>query len=245
MHSQIFPLDKTVADRWFYFTIAGLLGLLGLMYQELYNKWSYLENYLIPVAVILLILLSLRTIIRNTDWQNPLTLYTHDITQSDNYDIENSLGVEYTTLKQYDLASFHLKRSIEMRPNEYNLHNEGVVYEDMGNLKVAAELYQEALKAKNYNLFIPHKHEITTYKSYASMLVFFGNPQVAVTFIQDALNDYPDDSDLWFFLALAEYKAHNQQAALEDATKAYQLSPNQQDAFIYSHIQSNSSFTIN
>jgi len=40
-------------------------------------------------------------------------------------------------------------------------------------------------------------------------------------------------------MALAQYKQHNTQKALDAASKAYQLDPNELDTFIYSNIQYN------
>ncbi len=77
MHIQIIPLDMTVADRWFYFPMVGLLGMIGVILNtpqvKLNNKW------IMTLIIIILSLLSLRTIIRNTNWQDNQTLYFHDL----------------------------------------------------------------------------------------------------------------------------------------------------------------------
>jgi len=240
---QIFPLDATIADRWFYFPMAGLLGLLGLLYQNFAKK---LPQYIaLLLSVVIIGSLTVRTILRNSNWHDTITLYSHDSQITDNFDIENNLGNKYLKAKDYSQAIQHFQKSIELRPFEYNLNNLGVAYVNQGNLQQAKKYFELSFRAKNYQLDIPHKHNFLSWKSYASFLTFYDNPSTAVSFIKNALNDYPDSSDLLFFLALGKYKQHDTQGALDAATKAYQLSPNEQDTFIYMNIQKKESFTIN
>lgn len=245
LHLQIFPLDRTVADRWFYFPIVGLLGLMGILCQNLVKKSSFHLQVSILLSIFIILSLSIRTIIRNNNWKNAITLYTHDMKLNSNYDTENTLGQEYLSIKEYDKALYHLQKSVKLRPFEYNLHNLGVAYEDTQNLQKAKEYYKKSLSAKDYKMFFPHKHDLNSYKSYSSMLVFFGSAYSTTTFINKALTDYPDSSDLWLLLALSEYKQNDTQGALNAAIKSYQLNPNPMSGSIYTKIKNREAFNVN
>src|SRR5260370_40719782 len=134
MYMQIILLDATVADRWFYFPIVGLLGIVGVGIQttKLSSKNVKMLSWIL--GIILLSLLSIRTIVRNTNWSDAITLYEHDSNISDNYEIENNLGSEYADIHKYDEALTHYKKSEALFPFETNTYNIGFVYEEMGNL---------------------------------------------------------------------------------------------------------------
>ncbi len=243
-HLQIFPLDRTVSDRWFYFPMAGLLGLLGLLYQNLAKKLPRYETISLVLSALIIFPLAVRTIVRNSDWQNEMKLYSHDVQLSHSYYIENSLGIEYTRLREYNKALQHFQRSVALRPFEVNLYHLGLTYENMGNIQQARTYYEMSLHAKNYNLFLSHKHAANSYLNYAAILVYYGDSPSAVSFIHDALSDYPNSSDLWFLLALAYYKQHDKQGALNAAYKAYQLNLDEKDTYIYNQIQNNEPIRI-
>lgn len=241
---QIFPLDATVTDRWFYLPMAGLLGIGGLGYQNLVHK-LYKFRYMSFILLIFVIgSLSVRTIIRNTNWLNEMTLLNHDLKYNENYDLDNELGTEYLAQNNYTAALVYYQKSVALRPYEYNLINLGVVYERLGNTQKAMMYYDKALHSTSYNMFQPHKHDIESYKFYSSKLIFSNSSQ-AIAFTQGAVRDYPESAELWLLLALAMYKQHNKQGALFAAQKAYQLSNNDQTSFVYNNISTNSSFTIN
>ncbi len=77
LYLQFIALDMTVAERWFYLPMIGLLGLIGVIVH--YLKLDSKKNYLILfLAVLVIIILSLRTMVRNADWFNGATLNSHD-----------------------------------------------------------------------------------------------------------------------------------------------------------------------
>lgn len=78
-HSQLFPLDMTVADRWMYFPIVGLLGVVGVSIQVIKLVSKNRIAFGLTLGVILISLLSLRTIIRNTNWSDEARLLGHDL----------------------------------------------------------------------------------------------------------------------------------------------------------------------
>jgi len=243
-HLQIHPLDATVADRWFYFPMAGLLGLGGLLYQKLAKKLPAYSALSALLAVLIIFPLAVRTIARNSDWHDGLTLYGRDIHFDDNFENEERLGAEYGNRGEYAKALSHLQKSVSLHADELNLRNLGKLYEVMGNIPEARTHYAMALSVKDEKIYVPHKHDIKTYQAYASLLVFYYDSSSAVPLIQDGLTDYPDLFDLWYLLALAEYKQRDTQAALAAASKAYQLDPNEQDTYVYNQIQNNEPLSI-
>lgn len=243
-HIQIFPLDKTVSDHWFYFTMVGLVGLLGTLYQNIENRFAKYRKISISLAIILILFLSLRTIVRNTNWQNAILLFTHDRQFSDNYDLENELSVEYLNNREYAKSLESIDKSIALRPNELNLLNKCVIYINLGYIQKAQHFCDLALHAKDYNTYFPHKHNILLYTDYSPILIFYNNPAVAEDFIQQAIRDYPDASGLWYFLALSRDRLNDKQGALDAAQKAYELNPTQANLYIYNHLLYNQPFHL-
>lgn len=241
LHINIFPLDMTVADRWFYFPMAGFLGFLGILYQNIAKKRpSYLPLSLL-FALLIILSLSLRTVVRNSDWQNNMKLFSHDIEGNDNFDIESFLGGEYANRQEYDEALLHYQRSFAFRPLEIGSYNIALTYLNMNNVQQARNYLIRTLNTKNhYKQYFPHAHALETYKMYASILVLYDNDPSAVLFLNRALSDYPDSADLWAMLALAKFRQNDKQGALEAASRAIKLDPNGLSAYVYSHIQDES-----
>jgi hypothetical protein len=149
-HLQIFALDMTVAERWFYGPMIGLLGTIG----AIFNFQQAVFKKLIPVFILIVFLFSVRTIIRNKDWKNGLTLFSHDVQISKNsFDLENNLGVELFRVKKYDQAKIHFENSCRLSPTWWvNWNNLGAVYERKNNLKQAKKLYEKAIAYGDYYL---------------------------------------------------------------------------------------------
>jgi protein O-mannosyl-transferase len=242
MHLQIFPLDMTVADRWFYFPMVGLIGMFGALITAINNK--KIKNILLVILLIYIACLSIRTMMRNGDWRDPITLYMHDSKREENFSIENNLGAELGTVGRYDEASARLRKSIALFPYETNYANIAVTYEKMGNDEEALVNYKNALESKAYNVG-NHTHALLTYIGYVELLFKQKKYEDAIRICREGLLDYPDDYRLWSYMAYAEYKLGNNNKAIDAATNAYQLSPNQVTTEIYNRIISNSPLNIN
>jgi hypothetical protein len=245
---QIFPLDMTVSDRWFYFPMVGLLGILGILINNYIFTKEKLKKSFIIIVVTLIVLLSVRTMMRNTNFRNNLTLLTHDSQIDDNFAVENSLGTEYKRLGNNNMSLIHLKKSAKLRPNEYNLLNIGIVYEDLGDIPRAKVYYKKAMQAPKYNMFDSHKHDLETYIRFASILVFYDKPINALPPIQEGIQDYANytaASELLLDLALVKYELHDKQGALDAISSLYVTDPmNEQIENLYKSIQANKPITV-
>lgn len=233
MHVHIiFPLDLTVSDRWFYFPIVGLLGMIGIIILQIKIKQILLKKILITSLILLLIVFSLRTIIRNTNWKNGLTLYSHDINISkDAFDLENNLGVELYRAGRFDEAEIHFQNSTKLAPGWWtNWNNLGAMFERRNDLNTAKIYYQKAIDNGQYYL---------AYENLAKIYLRTDTPENTVVFTEKSLRILPNNYNLWFTLSVAEYKLGNKDKALIAARNAYLLNQNQQNLYIYSQLSQN------
>ncbi len=237
-HLQIFPLNMTVADRWFYFPMVGLLGITGIGMQTIKIPQRTIQMVVYTIGIILIILLSARTMIRNTNWHNAISLYTHDRKIHTNFEIENNLGTEYIFLQQYDQAIKHFSKSVDMFPREQSLYNLGYTYELKGDMQRAKENYYKAINSKHH-MIIAHNHMLTTYVRLGRVLLLLDAPQNAKDILTRGLSDYPDSGILWALFAVSEYQLKNYNEARISAEKAKKLFHSKFTEYTYIQVMNN------
>jgi len=238
IHSQIIPLDMTVADRWFYFPIAGMLGMIGAGVQALLfspdTKRNFLSNEKVKLVTsllgsVLILLLSIRTIVRNTNWYDNMTLYSHDTTIYDGFMAENNLGSEYEAQNNIPEAYKHFKKSVDLFPfYGASLFNLGYMYEVMHNPQKAETYYTRAIHVTQYTAKRRTYFSLAQEYSYLGLvrvLLASGKPNAVRDVVKSGLNEYPNAGVLWVTLAISDYTLHNQAEALYAAEKAKTLIP--------------------
>jgi tetratricopeptide (TPR) repeat protein len=219
---QIFPLDMTVADRWFYFPGIGLVGLLGLFAVKALGRH---KKFAYTIALIILAALAVRTIERNANWYSPLTLYSHDVQAYPNYDIENYLGAELAGVNKNSEAISHFLRSVELLPHDTNIYNVGSMYERVKDYPNAIAYYRKTLEFKsNYTSHAQIRK--LAFEGLIRLLIAHDRPEVANPVIKQAVEEFPKNGTLWGYLAINEYGLHNQAGALSAAEKAKTYFPN-------------------
>ncbi len=145
LHSQIIiPLDGTVADRWFYFPMVGLLGFLFSNFKKQY----------IPLVWVCGFAFAVRSYSRSLDWQDGFTLYAHDVrVDPESYILQNNLGVELFRRGLIKEAQEHFKLSIEYKPIwTTNWNNLGATFERENKLSEAQDCYQKSIANGDYYL---------------------------------------------------------------------------------------------
>ncbi|MFH1827063.1 MAG: hypothetical protein ABH812_01355 [bacterium] len=185
-HLQIIPLNMTVAERWLYFPIVGLLGMIAVIIQKVKVK------LLIPIFIVLLTLLFVQSFIRTFNWRNNISLFSHDLKfHKDAFDLENNYGYALFKLGKIDEAGPHFIKSVKLEPKWWsNWNNLGAYYERKGNLKKAEECYKRSIDNSDYYL---------AYRNYASILIRQGKIDDAREFLeQKALPRFPQNKDLQY-----------------------------------------------
>lgn len=225
LHIQIIPLDFTVADRWFYFPLIGLLGLLAVGIQFLKIK----PNVLIVVSLIIIVILSVRTIIQNKNWRNGYSLYSHDLVfAKDNLYLNGLLGNEYMTMRKYDEALKYFKKVAAQDPLlERNWINIGASYYSKGDLQSAEKYFKKAAEVGTTQ---------TKYDRLGLLYIQERRLKEAKSVYEVAVKEYPTYQRAQLYLAYCEYNLKNKQKALEIATNAYQMNPTPESQYVLTQI---------
>jgi hypothetical protein len=228
---QIYPLDGTVSEPWFYFPMAGMLGMIGVSVSIFPLKTSY--RIIFPIICMYIIVFASLTAIRGTDYSSPYNLYLHDTKASKedyvaNFQVASSLieKGEYQQAKQYDLKSIHLF------PLFANYTILAVTDMDLGQDTQAIGAFEMCIR---YN-----PSDAALYEDVAKLGWSGGDYIANKAFDISALQKFPHDSNLWFDLAILDDKqGDNKDAvvAIKEAA-AYGNVP----SVLYTYIIQNKSF---
>ncbi|HVA96446.1 MAG TPA: hypothetical protein VND99_02215 [Candidatus Acidoferrales bacterium] len=216
---QIIPLDMTVADRWFYFPMIGLLGMIGVL-VSLSNKFFDKHRVLIiGLVLVLLTAYSVRTMLRIRDWKDGITLFNHDKTVSyQSYELFNQLGYNYLLEQQYDEAKPYLDTSLQLAPNSWETWgNVGVYYEGKGEIDKAAGVFGKAIQVNPdyYNAYINLTRLYYYYDKFLDEEKFLATK---------ALVKYPKDPYFWSVKAVVDYRNSHKKLGMTEVQKAFDLS---------------------
>lgn len=241
-HFQLLPLSMTVADRWFYVIIVGLLGLLACTARILPAPVKKKPWLFLCLAILGLCITGLvgRTIIRTADWKSNYTLYTHDIaTSQPNFSLENDVAFELIKRKHFEEAKPHIDESIKLAPDWWlNWTNLGIYYEHEGKVTLADQAYAKAIDHGNY---------VKAYELASSMHLYESTPgstNSAKRIAQEGLMKYPSNTNLWELFALANYQLGDKDKAAKATMQAYKISRDERYKKLSEIISQGIDFTI-
>ena len=215
-HLQLIPLDATIAERWFYVPIIGILGTLLILLETYW--WVLPRRVSVGFISLVIVLLVAWTLIRTFGWYDSKTLLTRDVALTPgNYYLENTLGALYLQEKNYALAKPHIEKSVAAYPYYGNLANMGIVYLKEKDYEKARMYFTQSIDAKgNY----------TTYQNFANFLLYIMKDYSgARDFALGSIKRYPKAGLMWLVLAQADYRLGNQALALGEAETAFKLQP--------------------
>ena len=194
---QIIPLDMTVSETWFYFSFAGLLGLIGVSISN--SRIVFDNTKLFLLFAFVLVIMGVRTAARGTDWQQPVKMAYKDISVSrENYDAYNTIAQHLMyDQSDYTAAQFYIRKSINLYPSYINYYYLGVDLTHLGNFQGAIEAYNQSLSHGNLK---------DIYEYLGQLQLAFSPVSQAKKTLLHGLNIYPQDSILWKYLAIAYAK---------------------------------------
>jgi Flp pilus assembly protein TadD len=216
-HLQLIPLDMTASETWFYFPMAGVLGMIGVAATVLGSSMSLHVNVraVMIVASALLLLLGVRTAVRGTDWNDAYTLAVHDIAVSpEDFSAENTIA--YHLYNQGDLAGAraHAYHAVSIYSTLFTENT-------LGQILLASGDYAQAHAA--FDAALSHQEIYYVYENLAAVTAWYGDPVSNKAFLVSALQKYPQDGVIWFYLAILEQRNGNNAYAKVAITNAESL----------------------
>lgn len=231
---NIYPLDMTIAERWLYSPLIGVLGLLGVLISMVSpRRWTTaLLRGGIFVLILLISLFSFRTFIRATDWKDNLSLFSRDEKYaSDSFDLQNNLGVALFKNGSLKESKKHFEKSIQLSPKWWTSYNNlGVIYQREGDLKKAKQLYELSIKNGSYYL---------AYENLANIKYNTEKPETVLPFIKKSLFLLPNNETLNKIAALVYYKTGATESAKMHARRAFLINKSQENYLLMQEITDN------
>lgn len=198
---QIIPLDMTVADRWFYFPIVGLLGMIGTIIRVWLPSYKLYKKQYLLVAIVILSLLSIRTFTRTFNYKSELILYKHDLqTNHSNYMLLNNYGEDLIHSGKEDEGCKFIQGSVELIPNAPALRELGSCNYDKHDYDNALVAYKQALlfSKGDQSKYIPMTQNriMMTLEAHGEELVNEGLLTEGCTYLQQAASFDPTASTI-------------------------------------------------
>lgn len=217
-------------EHWFYLPILGLSLPLSLFITRKITESEQKTLRIVSSSLVIAVLLalSLRTIIRNEDWGNPISFYKKGLSAGAHPTKSlTNLGVEYLRIGQTEDATEAFKKATQYEDAEFTPWvNLGLIYQELGKNDLAERNFLMALEKNTRSLDV-YDGLITIYFSQARY-------DDAFLIANQALHYYPNDSILLANLGSLYFERKDDVQALFFLEKASSLDPENKDirAFI-------------
>ena len=227
---QITPLDMTACETWFSFSMIGVLAMIGLALPAIkIRHWHIHFEWILVAMIIIIAALSVRTIVRGTNYSSQYNIAIHDLAVSkDDYSALNNMAQYMIDHQRYDEAITYAQQSIVIFAGLGNYDNLGVAYQLTGQYDQAVASYNKALTYGTMDF---------VYENLGQIYLAKWQDPATEKFLQKALNLYPQDYKLLTYMAIVKGAQGNNAAAKDYIIKAAKYGP--VPDFIYVNILNN------
>jgi len=146
--THIIPHHELMAEHYLYIPSFGLFLAVGYLIGTALARQAVSPRLLYPAIVLILLALALRTMVRNRDWKDDLTLWTKTVeTAPRAARARANLGKAYLRRDMDDLGRQELEVAVQIKPDVATYHDDlGLAYLRLGRLKEAERELTEALR---------------------------------------------------------------------------------------------------
>jgi tetratricopeptide (TPR) repeat protein len=216
----LMPVGTIMGERLAYFPSAGFCLLVALVCAEVYRRRRALG---FGVLLVLIAALGGRTIARNRDWKDNLTLYSAAARVVPNSaKMHTNLGYAYLDRGEPDLARKELDAALQIYPeNPDALEAYGLLESRAGNYQAAGRMMEAAFYTStrdnpNYDYMAVNL---------AALYIQTDHIEGALQLLDGEIAESPGYARAWANRAVVHYKRGETAAARADAETALRLDP--------------------
>ena len=149
--THIIPHHELMAEHYLYIPSFGVFLAAGYAVEVTLVRNRVSPRILYPVLTLVVLLLSLRTMVRNRDWKDDITLWTKTVeTAPMAARARANLGKAYLRRDLDDLGRQELEEAVRIKPDVAAYHDDlGLAYLRLGRLAEAERELTQALRPKN------------------------------------------------------------------------------------------------
>jgi len=234
LHLQVFPLDFTASETWFYFPMIGILGMACLLLESLMIKVTVHQLVFVSIALLVIATFAIRSTVRAADWSSLDVLAASDIAASkDDYNAYLNKANSLILQGKFNEAEPDVLQSIKLHPSYTNYYDYGLILAHRGDYEGTIAALRNGLKYGDYNLIYQVMTELT---------LVSGTAESDKQLLLEVQQKYPTDSKIWLYSAIF-YDLHNDNTSAQLAiTKAAQYGSIPQS--IYGFIMNNQPYTV-
>ena len=212
-----------VAERYVYLGSLGIFAIAGMGIEKI-SHWAKSKEFGYLVLGTLLVILSIRTIIRNVDWKNQDNLWlAAGKTSPTSPQNHNNLGDLYSRRGEFEKAVVEFKTAIALLPNYGDAyHNLANTYLQMNKIDPAISNYQKALEC-NPRLWQSHQN-------LAAIFAQTGQLDLAEEHLKKALAISSNNPNLHLALAIVYQEQGKTKEAQAELQKTLEIDPTNQKA---------------
>lgn len=204
-----FRLNWIVAERYIYLPSIGIFTLVAIGLNNFIKARKNYAPMIYTIFALIIIILSIRTILRGIDWKNEDNLWiATGKTSPSSPNTHNNLGDVYGRHGDKQAALREFQTAVLLKPNYGDgYHNLANTYMELGQSDKALENYQNAIK------FNPGLWQ--SYQNIAS--IYFGQKQydLAIENIEKAIAVSPNNINLRNNLGIIYLTSGNKEKAKE------------------------------
>jgi len=221
----LIPVGTIMGERLAYFPSAGFCLLVALAWNWLQERQRKLA---VGVLAALVAVLGLRTVIRNRDWKDNLTLYTAAVRAvPGSAKMHQNLAFKYMEAKQLDLARQELQTALQINPAYTEaLATYGLLESWQGNYQAAGRMLERAF----YMIGRDNPAYDTIAVNLATLYMQTDHLDGALNLLNREISESPGYAGGWASRAVLRYKGGQIALARADAEMALRLDPDNWEA---------------
>ncbi|HLC95205.1 MAG TPA: tetratricopeptide repeat protein, partial [Patescibacteria group bacterium] len=143
-----FRITWIVAERYVYLGSIGIIASVSIGLSWLMRRYAEYRDVIIGIVAIIVMIFSIRSMIRNAHWKNEDVLWAATVVASPkSHNAHNNMGDVYVRQGNYEKAALEFSRAIEIKPDYADAyHNLANTYQHLRNQEQALIFYQKALE---------------------------------------------------------------------------------------------------